>query len=88
MFEFLSLKVNAITTHSINALKHYIDDEQYDTDAINMDFDHNDSHNANGNIANNIHDEKLLQKFINFMTRNQSMFINNHISYQSYNHLL
>ena len=57
-------------SYSVTQLVTFIEEEQYDTDAIKMDAGEDQ---AQSNIAANVEDEKLLKKMWHFITTNERM---------------
>ena len=79
MFKFLMSDSNNFVIGAINKLAHYIAQEEFDTDAIKMDFNQND-----GNILNNINAKNVANMLHNFIETNKSMCPNKSTFY-SYN---
>ena len=66
LFEFLSNKVNNFSEESIVNLFHYIQREEFDTDAINDDI-------LEGNICNAANDKEITRKILEFVNANDGM---------------
>ncbi len=62
MYQYLSMK--QIEENSILKLTKYLEQQQYDTDSVQLDADVDDS---NGNIAHNTNDNKLVQGIMDFI---------------------